>query len=113
MAIVQPAIATKKLTEFGLFDDGIERQGRFASSMLVPSARVVCGFQSWLKKPRGSGVHEKSAVSRVPADSSPDCLLSRTTRKDHSQGYLFGAIKKITDGCFIFLDTACTISSRV
>jgi len=27
--------------------------------------------------------------------------------------YVFGAIKKITDGCFIFLDAACTISSRV
>jgi len=30
-----------------------------------------------------------------------------------AQGYVFGAIKKITDGCFIFFDAACTISSRV
>jgi len=49
--------------EFGLFDERIECQGSFASSMPVPSASVVRGFQSWLKKPRFLVVHKKSAVN--------------------------------------------------
>jgi hypothetical protein len=49
--------------EFGLFDERIECQGRFASSMPVPSAWVVRGFQSWLKKPRFLVVHQKGAVN--------------------------------------------------